>query len=213
MLMVLDEMTRAEDAAARRCLIMSDCEAAMRKIERAWRARRRREYARGACGAMLCTCRERLETVVFMYVPAHRGFGANAAADAVAKTSTALHDDGGVDRTDAARARSLARGPRMSFASAVVAISDPFIYSSFINLTFTTVVTNRTSFMMLHPGRSMPLRRIGRPRPAGRPPRSEPLRPHPHTDLQPATHELTVRHSGKSKQAQTLYCLLTYSAS
>ena len=68
-LMVLDEMARAEDAAARRCLIMSDCEAAMRMIERAWRARRRREYARGARGAMLeaiCTCREQLEMVVFM---------------------------------------------------------------------------------------------------------------------------------------------------
>ena len=90
-LMVLKEEAAYEDADTRRILIMSDCASALRMIEKAWRARRRREYAMGNRGAMLeaiCTYRERIGQMVTMYVPAHRGFSANAYADAAAKACT-----------------------------------------------------------------------------------------------------------------------------
>ena len=56
-------------------------------VEHAWR-HGRREYAHKSRGAILeaiCTQREKLQQVVMMYTPAHRGVWANAMADAAAK--------------------------------------------------------------------------------------------------------------------------------
>ena len=87
MLMVLRETAQEAGAGEKRCLIMSDCEAALGMAEEAWR-KERREYGgkgRGAILEAICTYREQLGGVVMMYAPAHRGGWANAAADAAAK--------------------------------------------------------------------------------------------------------------------------------
>ena len=87
-LIVMKEVAEKKDAGKRRVMIMSDCMSALWMIEKAWRAKDRAEYAHGERGSMLeaiCTHRERVESAVFVYVPAHRGFAANAYADAAAK--------------------------------------------------------------------------------------------------------------------------------
>lgn len=80
-----------EDARERKCLIMSGCIGAMRMVETAWRAKRSGQYAMGDRGGMveaICTYRERIGRAVLMYVPAHRGFSANAYTDAAAKIAS-----------------------------------------------------------------------------------------------------------------------------
>jgi hypothetical protein len=92
-LMVLKEAAEGEGAKRKRCLVMSDCASALRMVETAWRAKGRRAYAMNDRGGMLeaiCTYREKLELVVTMYVPAHRGFAANSYADAAAKAACSL---------------------------------------------------------------------------------------------------------------------------
>jgi len=92
-LMVLKEAAEGEGARRKRCLVMSDCASALRMMEAAWRAKGRRAYAMDDRGGMLeaiCTYRERLELVITMYVPAHRGFAANSYADAAAKAACSL---------------------------------------------------------------------------------------------------------------------------
>ena len=81
-LMALEETAAKTDASGRRCLIMSDCESAMRMVEAAWRGGRR-TYAAGSRGAMLeaiCTQREKLQTVITMYVPADEASAESAGA-------------------------------------------------------------------------------------------------------------------------------------
>ena len=92
-LMVLKGAAEGENAKEKRCLVMSDCASALRMVEKAWRSKGRREYAMDDRGGMLeaiCTYREKLELVVTMYVPAHRGFAANSYADAAAKAACSL---------------------------------------------------------------------------------------------------------------------------
>ena len=101
MLMVLKEVAEQPEAEKRKCLIMSDCEGALRMVERAWRVRRAREYVGGDRGAILdaiCTYRAKIDLAVFMYVPAHKGVSANAYADAVAKAY--LRAEGGEEEMD-----------------------------------------------------------------------------------------------------------------
>ena len=96
MLMALKEVSAQHEPGQRKCLLMSDCKAALMMVEKAWRAERR-TYAMGGRGAMLeaiCTEREKLEIVVTMYIPAHRGGWVSAMADAAAKAGQgAAHGD------------------------------------------------------------------------------------------------------------------------
>ena len=90
-LLALREVVKGTEAAQRRCLIMSDSASAIKLVERAWRAPGRGSYALGSRGHMLeaiNTYRERIQMLVLVYVPAHRGFAANSYADAIAKAST-----------------------------------------------------------------------------------------------------------------------------
>ena len=75
-------------ARSRRCLVLSDCQPALKAIETAWRRGRYESGRGGDRGAMLeeiCRLRAELGTVVFLWVPSHRGNSANSMADAVAK--------------------------------------------------------------------------------------------------------------------------------
>ena len=67
---------------------MCDCKGALRAMETAWRGGGVEELKRSKRGGILeaiCRLRAKLEIVVFMYVPAHRGVSMSAYADAVAK--------------------------------------------------------------------------------------------------------------------------------
>ena len=66
---------------------MSDCLNALRAIEETWRGigDTYRQRAGGATIEAINTIRERLERVVFVYVPSHAGVVPNAYADGIAK--------------------------------------------------------------------------------------------------------------------------------
>ena len=75
-------------AGEKRVLVMCDCKGAMTAIESAWRGGGVDELRRAKRGGILeaiCRLRAKLELVVFMYTPAHRGASMSAYADAVAK--------------------------------------------------------------------------------------------------------------------------------
>ena len=97
-LMALRATVAKGGAAQRRVLIMSDSLTALEMMEAAWR-KGVRWQGEGAGRAPLLhainTERERLGLVVMMWVPAHAGVAANAAADAVAKAH--LRDEEEVD--------------------------------------------------------------------------------------------------------------------
>ena len=95
--------------AARRVLILSDCQAAINLIETAWRHERVgtfRQHTGGAVLEEICSIRRRLDIVVVMYVPGHRGVVANEYADAVAKAYTNDEVDGDITRRVAAAVRT-----------------------------------------------------------------------------------------------------------
>jgi ribonuclease HI len=78
--------------SARRVLVLSDCQPAMDQIEAAWRAGGRVASVPGGCADMLeeiCAHRARLDRVVIMYTPGHRGVSPNEYADAAAKAHAA----------------------------------------------------------------------------------------------------------------------------
>jgi ribonuclease HI len=78
----------AEAVSAKRILILSDCQSAIKEIERAWREGEVRHETKGDRRALLeaiCRIRAHLGIVVLMYVPAHTGCSPNEYADASAK--------------------------------------------------------------------------------------------------------------------------------
>ena len=84
--------TRSEEGAgamgAKRVLILSDCQSAIKEIERAWREGEVRHETKGDRRALLeaiCRIRAHMGIVVLMYVPAHTGCSPNEYADASAK--------------------------------------------------------------------------------------------------------------------------------
>ena len=84
----LRKMATSEDAADRRCLVLSDCKPALRQqIEAAYRRgplEGLREWDRGAQLEGICRYRAQLESVTFLWVPSHAGCASNAYADAAA---------------------------------------------------------------------------------------------------------------------------------
>ena len=83
----LRKMATAEDAADRRCLVLSDCKPALQQIEAAYRKgslEGLREWDRGAQLEGICRYRAQLESVTFLWVPSHAGCAGNAYADAAA---------------------------------------------------------------------------------------------------------------------------------
>jgi ribonuclease HI len=78
----------AEAVSAKRILILSDCQSAIKEIERAWREGEVRHETNGDRRALLeaiCRIRAHMGIVVIMYVPAHTGCSPNEYADASAK--------------------------------------------------------------------------------------------------------------------------------
>ena len=72
-----------------RVLIQSDCLGALDSVEAVWRVGRAdslRGRDRGAMLESICRLRKRLDRVIFLYTPSHKGHASNAMADAVAKT-------------------------------------------------------------------------------------------------------------------------------
>eukprot|EP00965_Chrysotila_dentata_P076087 2514312-Pleurochrysis_carterae.AAC.1 len=69
-----------------RILIMSDCLAGLRVIERVWRGKKNiyRKLRNGAVLEALTNIRETLGTVVFMWIPSHVGIIPNVLADNIA---------------------------------------------------------------------------------------------------------------------------------
>ena len=87
----LRKMATAEDAADRRCLVLSDCKPALQQIEAAYRKgslEGLREWDRGAQLEGICRYRAQLESVTFLWVPSHAGCASNAYADATATAYT-----------------------------------------------------------------------------------------------------------------------------
>ena len=83
----LRKMATAEDAADRRCLVLSDCKPALQQIEAAYRRgslEGLREWDRGGALEGICRYRAQLESVTFLWVPSHAGCASNAYADAAA---------------------------------------------------------------------------------------------------------------------------------
>mmetsp|Transcript_24704 Transcript_24704/g.81431 ORF Transcript_24704/g.81431 Transcript_24704/m.81431 type:complete len:385 (+) Transcript_24704:1042-2196(+) len=83
----LRKMATAEDAADRRCLVLSDCKPALQQIEAAYRKgslEGLREWDRGGILEGICRYRAQLESVTFLWVPSHAGCASNAYADAAA---------------------------------------------------------------------------------------------------------------------------------
>ena len=86
--MYLENLTQPAGSAGYRVLVMTDCDSAIRMMEEAWRGENRHmlrgksrgaiSEAMGAISEAMCTYRSKLDTVVIMYVPAHRGVSANA---------------------------------------------------------------------------------------------------------------------------------------
>ena len=82
-------LRKATAAGHKRILVLSDCVAALQAIESAWRHWKRRElrkHDRGMILEHICHLRERADTVVFLWTPAHAGVTPNAYADAAAKS-------------------------------------------------------------------------------------------------------------------------------
>jgi len=67
----LRKMATAEDAADRRCLVLSDCKPALQQIEAAYRKgslEGLREWDRGGMLEGICRYRAQLESVTFLWV-------------------------------------------------------------------------------------------------------------------------------------------------
>lgn len=87
-------------ASRERVLVQSDSLGCLDAIESAWRAgdaSALRGYDRGALLEAICSLRARLELVVFMFTPSHRGIAPNAMADAAAKSHLQAPRATGVD--------------------------------------------------------------------------------------------------------------------
>ena len=70
---------------------MTDNDSAIRMMEEVWRGENRHILSgksRRAILEAICTYRIKLDTVVIMYVPAHRGVSANAYVDARSQRRT-----------------------------------------------------------------------------------------------------------------------------
>ena len=90
-LLALRQTAARSDPAARRCLIVSDCAAALRMTERAWRdgvVWKGRRAGRAGLLHAINEERARLALVVMVWAPAHRGGSVSAYADAAAKAGT-----------------------------------------------------------------------------------------------------------------------------
>ena len=86
-----EAVSEGGERAARECrvLVLTDCQSAMRQIEKGWRQKETRHEGKGDRRAMLeaiCRIRARLGTCVLCYVPAHEGCSPNEYADACAKS-------------------------------------------------------------------------------------------------------------------------------
>ena len=70
-----------------RVLIQSDCLGVLDAVETAWRreAAGLRNVDRGALLENICRLRQRMNRVIFLYTPSHKGIAPNAMADAAAK--------------------------------------------------------------------------------------------------------------------------------
>ena len=70
-----------------RVLIQSDCLGVLDAVETAWRreAAGLRNVDRGALLENICVLRQRMNRVIFLYTPSHKGIAPNAMADAAAK--------------------------------------------------------------------------------------------------------------------------------
>ena len=82
-------------ADTERVLVQSDCLGALDAIEAAWRAggpRGLRGRDRGAMLESICRLRARLDRVIFMFTPSHKGISSNAMADAAAKAHLAARE-------------------------------------------------------------------------------------------------------------------------
>ena len=102
-----------ETGEAQRCLILSDCQAVLQRVEKVWRAGGTASYRGMDQGGMLeemCVLRDELRRggghVVTCWVPSHRGNSANAYADAVAKAYLGEPVDGDVAVAVARRVES-----------------------------------------------------------------------------------------------------------
>ena len=89
-LLYLRKMTTGseEDVQKRRCLVLSDCQPALKAIETAWRRGRittGREGDRGAMLEEICERRSRINRLITVWTPSHRGISPNSVADAIAK--------------------------------------------------------------------------------------------------------------------------------
>mmetsp|Transcript_4615 Transcript_4615/g.15465 ORF Transcript_4615/g.15465 Transcript_4615/m.15465 type:complete len:212 (+) Transcript_4615:147-782(+) len=114
----LRKMATAEDAADRRCLVLSDCKPALQQIEAAYRKgslEGLREWDRGGILEGICRYRAQLESVTFLWVPSHAGCASNAYADAAATAymgASEIEDATAVIREAVSvRSRVLGRSP------------------------------------------------------------------------------------------------------
>ena len=83
-----DDTVSEQPVAKRRVLVLSDCKPAMQQIEDAWRRGRVGAGSTAGSAAMLeeiCEHRAKLDRVVIVYTPGHRGISPNEYADAAAK--------------------------------------------------------------------------------------------------------------------------------
>ena len=84
----LRRTTAGDEPHARRCLIVSDCAAGLWMVEQAWRRGVAWKGQRAGRAGLLHAInmeREKLELVVMMWAPAHKGGSVSAYADAAAK--------------------------------------------------------------------------------------------------------------------------------
>ena len=110
-LMALQKTGEREAPETRRCLILSDSLTALEMVERAWRGGVTWHGPRSGRAALLHainSARARLQLVVTVWTPAHRGVAANAYADAAAKAYLSMPIDEG--RAQAAIMRDLPTG-------------------------------------------------------------------------------------------------------
>ena len=106
--------TMETNGTSPRCLIMSDCASVLTRVENAWRAGGAdgygRQFDQGAMLEELCMLRLMIQraggSVIFMWVPAHRGCSPNAYADAIAKSHLMAPVDAAIAHTVAARIES-----------------------------------------------------------------------------------------------------------
>ena len=96
-LMALRKTVQRDAPEDRRCLILSDCLSAIQMVEQAWRTGVRwtgSEAGRAPLLHAINAARGRLQLVVIVWQPAHRGNATSAYADAVAKAYLgAQHSD------------------------------------------------------------------------------------------------------------------------